>query len=135
GFSRTGKGGLFQLDTEGFVAAAFVHRSSRALDPQLHTHVLVANRAQGVDGRWRSLDGRELYAMQKPAGMLYNAALRAELTARLGVEFAPVDSNGQADIAGVPRALIERFSARRRQVLAAGAERIAQTENLLGRPL
>jgi conjugative relaxase-like TrwC/TraI family protein len=86
-FSRTGKAGVFQVDTEGFVAAKFVHRMSRALDPQLHTHVLVANKVCGVDGVWRSIDGRELYGMQKPAGMLYNAALRAELSRRLGVEF------------------------------------------------
>ena len=67
-FSRTGKGGIFQIDGTRFAAAGFVHRTSRARDPQLHTHVLVANKAQGVDGRWRSLDGRELYVMQKPGG-------------------------------------------------------------------
>jgi conjugative relaxase-like TrwC/TraI family protein len=134
-FSRSGKGGVFQVDTAGFVAAAFVHRTSRARDPQLHTHVLVANKTEGVDGRWRSLDGRELYTMQKPAGMVYNAAVRAELTARLGVAWEPVDANGQADIAGVPTGLIERFSSRRRQVLDRGAARIAEREAALRRAL
>jgi conjugative relaxase-like TrwC/TraI family protein len=47
-FSRTGKGGMFQVDTEGFVAAAFTHRTSRAGDPQLHSHVLVAKWTQTV---------------------------------------------------------------------------------------
>jgi hypothetical protein len=39
--------------------------------------------------------------------MLYNAALRVELSARLGVVWKQVDRNGQADMEGVPRSLIE----------------------------
>jgi TrwC relaxase len=38
--------------TGGLVAVAFEHRMSRAGDPNLHTHVLVQNAAQGPDGRW-----------------------------------------------------------------------------------
>ncbi len=49
-FSRTGKAGVRQVDTDGLLAAAFVHRSSRAGDPQLHTHVLVSGRVR-CDGR------------------------------------------------------------------------------------
>lgn len=70
-FSRTGRGGLFQVDTDGFVAAAFTHHTSRAGDPQIHSHVLIANKVRCADGRWRSLDGREIFAFQKAAGMLY----------------------------------------------------------------
>jgi conjugative relaxase-like TrwC/TraI family protein len=135
GFSRTGRGGVFQVDTEGFVAACFTHHTSRAGDPQLHAHVLVANKVRCADGKWRSLDGRELFAFQKAAGMLYNATLRVELTARLGVEWEPVDRNGQADIRGVPRGLIERFSKRRKEVEVRGAQRIAAAEARLGRTL
>jgi conjugative relaxase-like TrwC/TraI family protein len=121
-FSRTGKGGVFQVDTAGYVAAAFTHRTSRAGDPQLHNHVLVANKVRCGDGRWRSLDGREVFAFQKAAGMAYNATLRVELTARLGVEWEPVDRNGQADIRGVPRGLIEHFSKRRKEVEIHGGD-------------
>ena len=76
-FSRSGKAGVFQVDTEGLIIAGFVHRVSRAVDPNLHTHLLVSNKLRCSDGRWRAVDGRELYAMQKPAGNLYQAALRA----------------------------------------------------------
>ena len=61
----------------GSTAAAFLHRTSRAGDPQLHTHVLVANLIQGSDGRWSALDGRLVYAHARTAGFLYQAALRA----------------------------------------------------------
>jgi conjugative relaxase-like TrwC/TraI family protein len=134
-FSRKGRGGPFQVDTEGFVAAWFNHRTSRAGDPQIHAHVLVANKVRCPDGRWRALDGRELFAFQKAAGMLYNATLRAELSRRLGVAWEPVDRNGQADIAGVPKSLLDHFSKRRQEVEGRATLRIAAAEAKLGRTL
>ncbi len=98
-FCRRGHGGTVQEATVGYLAAVFVHRTSRTADPQLHSHVLVANKVQAVsDGRWLTVDGRELYEVQKAVGMLYKAALRAELTARLGVAWSDVDGNGGAEI-------------------------------------
>ena len=113
--SRTGKNGVHQVEVQGLVAAAFRHRTSRAGDPHLHTHVLVANMAQGPDGVWRTLDGRWLYLHAKTAGYLYEAHLRDELTRRLGVEWEPV-KNGIADVAGIDRTVIDHFSDRRRQI-------------------
>jgi Ti-type conjugative transfer relaxase TraA len=81
----------------------------------LHTHVLVANLIQGVDGKWGALDARHLYVQAKTAGYLYQAHLRAELTRRLGVEWTPV-RNGTADIEGVPRDAIRAFSTRRAEI-------------------
>ena len=136
GFCRRGHGGTVQEATGGYLAALFVHRTSRAGDPQLHSHVLVANKVQAVsDGRWLSVDGRELYEVQKAVGMLYKAALRAELTARLGVAWSDVDGNGGAEIEGVPDRLIREFSKRRVQVEAAAARLAGERESLLGRSL
>jgi conjugative relaxase-like TrwC/TraI family protein len=135
-FTRRGRGGLVQEATGGYVAAVFVHRTSRAGDPQLHSHVLVANKVQAAsDGHWLAVDGRELYEVQKAAGMLYKAALRAELTARLGVAWTDVDDNGGAEIVGVPEELIALFSKRRAQVEAVAAGLIAEREATLGRSL
>jgi len=63
---RRGKDGVTVLPGEGMMAAGFRHRSSRAADPQLHTHVLVMNMAKGPDGRWSALDGTALYARLVP---------------------------------------------------------------------
>jgi conjugative relaxase-like TrwC/TraI family protein len=135
-FCRRGHGGAVQADTDGLVAASFTHRTSRAGDPQLHSHVLVANRVRAAsDGRWLSLDGRELYEVQKAAGLVYKAGLRAELTERLGVAWTEVDRNGGAEIAGVPAALIEGFSKRRQDVKLEGARLVADREVTLGRSL
>ena len=86
---RRGHGGAVVEEASGFVAAAFRHRTSRAGDPQLHTHVLVANLGRGVDGRWSALDGRRLYAHAKTASFVYQAVLRGELTRSIGVEWSP----------------------------------------------
>jgi conjugative relaxase-like TrwC/TraI family protein len=135
-FTRRGHGGTVQEATGGYLAAVFVHRTSRARDPQLHSHVLVANKVQAAsDGRWLAVDGRELYEVQKAAGMLYKAALRAELTARLGVAWSDVDDNGGAEIEGVPDGLIRQFSKRRAQVEAATARLAGEREAALGRSL
>jgi conjugative relaxase-like TrwC/TraI family protein len=113
--SRTGTAGVNQIEVDGLVASAFRHRTSRAGDPHLHTHALVANMGQGADGVWRTLDGRWLYLHAKTAGYLYEAHLRHELTQRLGVEWEPV-KNGIADVAGIDRSVLEHFSERRRQI-------------------
>lgn len=116
--ARRGKGGRVSIDSKGFVGAAFRHRTSRAGDPLLHTHVLVANLLQGSDGRWGAVDGRHLYLHSKTAGYLYQAHLRAELTRRLGLGWGPV-RNGAADLRGFSREVIRAFSRRRREVEAA----------------
>jgi conjugative relaxase-like TrwC/TraI family protein len=123
GYSRRGAGGVETVAVDGFVAAAFRHRTSRADDPLLHTHVLVANLARTRDDHvWRTLDSRKLFAHAKTAGVLYQAQLRHELTRRLGVAWQPV-VNGVADIDGVDRALIETFSRRRAQIVELMAAR------------
>jgi len=101
----------------GFVAGAFVHRTSRDADPQLHTHVVVANLAKGPDGRWTAPDGRLLYRHCKPAGYVYQAELRARLTEYIGVEWQQ-PRNGMAEIAGVAREVIDHFSQRRRAIVS-----------------
>jgi conjugative relaxase-like TrwC/TraI family protein len=126
--ARRGHGGHRLVDGRGFVAAAFRHRSSRAGDPLLHTHVGVANATQGPDDRWTALDGRMLYRHAKTAGYLYQAALRAELQERLGLRWQTVE-RGAADVRGVPRAIVEHFSRRRAEILeqmAARGERSAR---------
>ena len=136
GFTRRGRGGLVQADTDGYLAAAFAHRTSRSGDPQLHTHVLLAAKVRASsDGHWLALDGREVFEVQKAAGLLYKAGLRAELSARLGVAWGEVGSDGAAEVVGVPAGLVDHFSTRRAQVEARAAQMIGAREAMLGRSL
>jgi hypothetical protein len=59
--SRRGTDGVEQVGSAGLVAAVFDHRTSRAGDPQLHTHALVLNKVRCEDGRWRTLDATQLF--------------------------------------------------------------------------
>ncbi|MGQ0431526.1 MAG: MobF family relaxase [Microthrixaceae bacterium] len=115
---RRGQCGHDVQDGDGFVAAAFRHRTSRAGDPHLHTHVVIANLAHSPsDDRWTALDARPVYSWLAPVGHLYEAQLRWELTRRLGVEWGSV-RNGIADIEGIPTPVLREFSTRRREIEA-----------------
>src|SRR5215218_6017556 len=111
---RRGTGGVGREHGEGFVAAAYQHRTSRAQDPHLHTHVIVANMARRPsDAKWRALDGEAILKTYRlAAGYLYQTHLRAELTRTLGVEWEK-PRKGWAELKGVPRRVIEEFSTRR----------------------
>ncbi len=115
GRSRTGKNGVNQVGVNGLIAAGFRHRTSRAGDPHLHTHMLVANMAECADGKWRTLDGRVLFQYARTAGFLYEAHLRHELTVRLGVEWAPT-KNGIADLVGIDETVRDHFSDRKKEI-------------------
>ncbi len=111
--TRTGHAGASVVDAEGVFGIRYRHRTSRALDPQLHDHVLISNAVRTVsDGDWRTLDARGLYRQAKAAGVEYQTHLRAGLRSSLGVEFGDVDANGQSDIVGIDEAVLNEFSTR-----------------------
>lgn len=112
-----------RIPTSGVISAAFEHHTSRADDPQLHTHVLLLNLAQGFDGRWSALDSRTLHRQATTASYLYQARLCAELSSRLGVRWTAVE-RGVAEIEGIPKSLCRVFSTRRRQIEAHLASRV-----------
>lgn len=119
--ARVGRNGVDRVPGDGLVGAAFRHRTSRAGDPQLHTHVVVANATRCADGGWRTLDGQRIFGWARTAGFVYQAVLRREMVDRLGVEFGPVDK-GVAELAGIDRDVLREFSQRRADIEdAAGA--------------
>jgi len=134
-FSRRGRGGRAQVDTRGLVVARFDHRTSRAGDPQRHSHLLVSNRVRCLDDQWRAIDSKALHSQLKAAGVIYQSALRSEVAYRLGARWELADANGQADIEGVPAELVSTWSTRRHEVLARATDRIAESEGALGRML
>lgn len=113
--TRRGRDGVFQVDTLGVTAALFRQHTSRSIDPQLHTHTIVAAKVQDPTGRWLSLDARFLKYQQRSIGAVYDATLRTELTGRLGTAW--VDrGTGVFDLACVPESVREGFSKRTGQV-------------------
>jgi conjugative relaxase-like TrwC/TraI family protein len=114
---RRGKGGKRREHGQGFVAATFRHRTSRAQEPHLHTHVVVANMTQADDGTWLALDGQAILQTHRiAAGYLYEAQLRHELTQRLRLTWAePV--KGMGELERMPEEAIRAFSSRRQSLV------------------
>jgi conjugative relaxase-like TrwC/TraI family protein len=125
-FTRMGAQGVAQLDVEGVIATAFTHRDSRAGDPDLHTHVAMANkvRARGHDGiyRWLALDGRPLFKGTVAASEFYNSRIEALSLQRAGLVMAerPAERGKRPvrEFVGVPAELSEAFSSRRLMIKA-----------------
>lgn len=121
---------MSQENTHGLVATAFEHHDSRTGDPNLHTHVAVSTKVQGLDGKWRSLDGRVLHTLGVNASERYNTLIEKELQQRLGVTFED-ESRGRnkrvvREITGVPRELRDAFSSRRASIEEAYAELVTE---------
>ena len=104
------------------VAATFRHDTSRNLDPQLHTHAVLANMVRGGDRKWRTMANEGLYERQKLIGMLYRSELARNL-AELGYNIEKTHADGRFEIAGVSRGVVEAFSTRRAEIEAAMEER------------
>ncbi|MCZ7535711.1 MAG: relaxase domain-containing protein [Acidimicrobiia bacterium] len=119
--TRRGRDGVHQVDAAGITVAVFRQHTSRAMDPQLHTHAVIVAKVQDETGRWLALDARFLKYQQRTIGTVYDAALRTELTGRLGVVWTERDP-GVFDLACVPDRVRDGFSKRCGQVDAKLAE-------------
>lgn len=113
-------GGAVRLKTAGLTIAAYRHRTSRAGDPQLHTHAVIANCCLGTDGKWGALDGLGLRAFQMTLSQVYKAELRANLYER-GLTWGPLDKWAVGELDGIDKQALRHFSKRRVEILAAAA--------------
>lgn len=133
-FTRRGHGGAERLRGEGFIAASYRHRLSRAGDPQLHTHVVVVNMTRALD-KYTALDAHALYQHKSAAGALYRGVLRAEVRGRLPWVRWRVAGRGLFEIDGIPESVLRHFSQRRleieeraRELVGAGASGLSREQ-------
>ena len=121
--TRRGRNGVRQIETSsGVVGTKFRHWDSRAGDPNLHDHVVIANRVQGVDGQWSSIDGRMIYAYGVEASELYNSLVQQYVTELTGLQFEARSLNGKQpvhEIVGIDDEMVRAFSSRRGEISAA----------------
>lgn len=111
--TRRGKGGHIK-EPAHLVVATFEHGTSRAQDPQLHTHCLVMNACTRGDGTTGTMESKPLYKAKMTAGALYRAELAAELMERLDLH---IERKGTCfEVAGVPQKLMNEFSKRRAEI-------------------
>jgi conjugative relaxase-like TrwC/TraI family protein len=131
-FTRRGRNGILRLRGDGFLAAAYRHRLSRAGDPQLHTHVVVANMTRAED-RWTSLEAHGLYEHKSAAGAVYRAVLRTEVRERLPWVWWRQVGRGLFEIDGVPARVLREFSRRRVEIEERARELTGVAASMLSR--
>lgn len=119
--TRRGHNGVRQIDTKsGIIGTKFRHYDSRAGDPNLHDHVVIANRVEGADDKWSSIDGRVLYQYGVECSELYNSKVQEYVTQLTGLQFEPRMQNGKPihEIVGISDETIRAFSSRRGDISA-----------------
>ncbi|EAR6709220.1 conjugative transfer relaxase/helicase TraI [Salmonella enterica] len=113
--------GVSQTEMTGkLLAAAFHHDTSRELDPQLHTHLIVMNLTEYL-GEWKTLSSdkvgnsgfiENVYALQVALGKIYRNELR-QAVEEMGFRTVVTGKNDLWEIEGVP---VEIFSQRTQQI-------------------
>ncbi len=120
--TRVRDGGAVNREATGnLVVASFQHGTSRAQDPQLHTHNVILNATKGEDGTWRSLEPRAIYQLQKQIGAIYRQELALKVR-ELGYEIE-VGKGSMFEIRGVSPEVMAAFSTRSAEIEAALGER------------
>lgn len=120
--TRIRDGGTVAREATGnLVIASFQHGTSRAQDPQLHTHNVIMNATRDEDGAWRSLEPRAIYQLQKQIGAIYRQELAVKVR-ELGYEIV-AGKDSMFEIRGVSGEVMAAFSTRSAEIEAALAER------------
>jgi conjugative relaxase-like TrwC/TraI family protein len=121
-FTRVGAGGAAQVPVVGAIAAAFDHWDTRTGDPNLHTHLVISNKVQGLDGRWRSIDATALYAATVAVSEIYDCLIADAVAQSTGASWSLRDRGPRRspgfEIDGVHDELLSEFSTRATQVQA-----------------
>ncbi|AGQ12339.1 ATP-dependent exoDNAse (exonuclease V), alpha subunit - helicase superfamily I member (plasmid) [Acinetobacter baumannii BJAB07104] len=111
-----------KVDSDNLIVALFNHNTSRALDPQTHTHAVVMNATFNDKDTWSSISNEAIYANQSVIGSIYNANLANNLK-ELGLDLEVKDNKGNFEIAGFSPEVLEEFSQRRKQIIDSLSDR------------
>ena len=115
------KEGTITKEQVKLLAAVYRHGSSRELDMQIHTHLMLQNLGLRADGTWGALNEKELFEWKLALGAIYRAELASEIDKNLG--FGIEADREYFRLTGIPKELEEEFSKRRAQIEAALSEK------------
>ncbi|MGH3460719.1 MAG: MobF family relaxase, partial [Kribbellaceae bacterium] len=136
GYSRIGHHGGAAgrwIDAHDWTIASFFQHDSRSHDPQLHIHNAILNRAEGVDGTWRTLDSKAIHKYRGAASAVGDRVMEEHLTRALGVEFATRPDGRAREIVGIDQPVLDLFSSRRRAITRKTAAIVRDFETTFGR--
>ncbi|WP_433860340.1 MobF family relaxase [Streptomyces kronopolitis] len=120
-WTRIGPDGGAQVKGRGLIAASYIHRTSRAGDPDWHRHLAISAKVRSADGRWLALDGRPLQRMTVAFSEMYTTELERGMAKRFGILAAPREDTIRSgkrpvrEYMGVSVSMVRLFSQRRQQ--------------------
>ncbi|MBP6879251.1 MAG: conjugative relaxase [Phenylobacterium sp.] len=113
--ARKKAAGVTRIERTGnLVIAKFRHETTRAQDPELHTHSIVMNLTRRADGEWRALKNDEIIARTRYLGVLYRTEL-ARILEQQGYALR-YGKDGTFELAAMSRRQIEAFSRRSEEI-------------------
>lgn len=114
-------GKLYYEDVNNITAALFKHNTSRNLDPQLHTHCVLANVVERKDQEWRSAYFGKIFDNKLFLGQMYRSELAFELK-QLGYEIRVTGKDSNFELKEISQSLIDAFSSRSKEIEQAASE-------------
>ena len=136
-FTRVGAQSCAQVPTRGMIAAVFDHWDTRTSDPNLHSHVVIANKVQGLDGRWRSVDSRALHHAVVAVSEVYDNLFADQLARELPVSWSWRDRGARRtpafELDGIGDEALSEFSTRSTHIDQALRTAIADFHDTYGR--
>ncbi len=115
------------IATNNLIAATFEHHTSRNLDPQLHTHCIIANATMDDNNKWKSVFFDDIYNNKKLIGAIYRSELAYQLK-QLGYEIIAKRNDAVFELKNVNPELIEIFSTRSKEIKQKAGENATQKQ-------
>ncbi len=115
------------IATNNLIAATFEHHTSRNLDPQLHTHCIIANATMDDNNKWKSVFFDDIYNNKKLIGAIYRSELAYQLK-QLGYEILAKRNDAVFELKNVNPELIEIFSTRSKEIKQKAGENASQKQ-------
>lgn len=113
GLTRRGKGGK-HIEKAAIIVACFRHFTSRAMDPQLHTHLLFQNVVARADGTFGAMHNCEFFQLRRDADKIFNAHVAMGLRLEFGMKLE--EHKESFRIVGVPQDVCDHFSTRHKEI-------------------
>ncbi|MDA8380392.1 MAG: relaxase domain-containing protein, partial [Actinomycetota bacterium] len=104
------------MATSGLAAAGFHHYANRSGDPDLHTHLIVANLVRRADGTWATFAAGKLMGAASTLSAIYHMVFFAEVERVFGAQIRRDPITGYRRLRAVSNGAIEEFLSRTHEV-------------------
>lgn len=110
-------GEIVTKNGEGIIAGIYRHDTSRALDPNLHSHAVIANMVKNENGGYSAIENKSVFKNQKLITEIYRSTFENELRDQ-GIA-TERGKYGEVNVSGISQEVVDSFSKRRQEIVDA----------------